>query len=329
MSAKRWGAFSGPIAVAIVSILLAANTLAFGVTISDLDSSHHYKLEKIGLSGEHAFSREAVLSVMMTKERPWYQVWKPLPDFDAQTFTADLAHIKRFYEAHGYYDAHINYALTLRKDKVTPRINVSEGRPVRVATIDLRVANRSPPPHQLDRSFKLPFKKGDVFDQESYEMGAQHLLNLYTTHSYAHAKVQRHAVVVLEKLQAHIQYDVESGGSCVFGKTRIVGTKKIDPELIEEQLTYKAAEPVDSRKLAASRTAIVGLHLFSAVDIEQENNPEGLAVVPIRISVHEGPSHSLSAGLGYNTETQLNGSIGWIDFWAAVVSFPSLELIRM
>ncbi len=234
--AGKWRKSScGPIVVAIVSIILTAYTRAFGFTIADLDPSHHYKLEKIDLSGAHAFSRDAVVSVMTAKERPWYQVWKPLPDFDAQTLTDDLAHIERFYKAHGYYNAHINYDLTLNKDKVTAHINVSEGKPIRVATIDTKVANRSRPPQELDRSFKLPLKKGDAFDQDAYQAGAQDLLNLYTTHSYAHAKIQRHAVVEVGSLQAQIQYDVEPGNRCVFGNTKIVGIKKVDPELIKDQ----------------------------------------------------------------------------------------------
>ena len=300
--------------VAIVGMLLIASMRAFGFTIADLDPSRHYKLERIDLSGEHAFSRDAVVSVMTTKERPWYQVWKPLPDFDTQAFTDDLAHIKRFYEAHGYYNARIAYALTVSKDKVTPHINVSEGKPIRVATMEIKIASRAPPPQELDRSFKLPFKKGDVFDQNAYQTGAQGLLNLYTTHSYAHAKVQRHAVLEVGRLQARIQYDVEPGRQCVFGNTKIVGNKKVDPKLIEEQVTYKSGEPFDSRKLAGSRAAIVGLNLFSSVDIEQDENPSDRAVVPITISVHEGPKHSLSAGAGYNTETQLNATIGWTDY---------------
>ena len=125
--AGKWRRFScGPIVVAIVSIILILYTRAFGFTIADLDPSHHYTLEKIDLSGAHPFSRDAMVSVMKTKERPWYQVWKPLPDFDAQTFTDDLAHIERFYEARGYYNARITYDLTLSGDKVTPHIDVSE-----------------------------------------------------------------------------------------------------------------------------------------------------------------------------------------------------------
>jgi outer membrane protein assembly complex protein YaeT len=306
--------FLAAIVIALLSIFLIANPEAVGFTVADLDPSLHYKLEKIDLSGEHAFSRDAVVSVMTTRERPWYQVWKPLPDFDTQRFTDDLAHIERFYEAHGYYNARITYDLTLSRDKVTPHLSVSEDKPITVGTIDIKVANSSPPPQELDRSFKLPFNKDDVFDQDAYQTAAQDLLNLYTTHSFAHAKVQRHAVVEVGPLQARIRYDVEPGGRCVFGNTKIIGIKKVDSKLIEEQLIYKPGEPFNSRKLAATRSAIVGLNLFSAVDIEQEENPTDRAVVPITISVNEGPKHSLSAGAGYNTQTQLNATIGWTDY---------------
>jgi outer membrane protein insertion porin family len=314
ISGNRRGSSFDLIVVAIVGILLIASTRAFGLTIADLDPSLRYKLERIDLSGEHAFPRDVVVSVMTTKERPWYQVWKPPPDFDTQAFTEDLAHIRRFYEAHGYYNAHLTYDLTLSQDKVTPRINVSEGTPIRIETIEIKVTNSSPTPHKLDRSFKLPFKKGDVFEQDAYQTGVQDLINLYTTHSYAHATVQRHAVVEVGLLQARIQYDVTPGGRCVFGSTKIAGIKTVDPELIEEQLTYKFGESFDSRKLAASRSAIVGLNLFSAVDIEQDEHRADQAVVPITISLHEGPTHSLSAGAGYNTETQLNATIGYTDY---------------
>jgi outer membrane protein assembly complex protein YaeT len=306
--------FLAAIVIALLSIFLIANPEAVGFTVADLDPSLHYKLEKIDLSGEHAFSRDAVVSVMTTKERPWYQVWKPLPDFDTQRFTDDLAHIERFYEAHGYYNARITYDLTLSRDKVTPHLSVSEDKPITVGTIDIKVANSSPLPQELDRSFKLPFNKDDVFDQDAYQTAAQDLLNLYTTHSFAHAKVQRHAVVEVGPLQARIRYDVEPGGRCVFGNTKIIGIKKVDSKLIEEQLIYKPGEPFNSRKLAATRSAIVGLNLFSAVDIEQEENPTDRAVIPITISVNEGPKHSLSAGAGYNTQTQLNATIGWTDY---------------
>src|SRR5512146_679068 len=311
----KWRGLSpGPIAAAIIGMLLIAHTRAFALGVADLDLSRNYKLEQIDLSGERAFSRETLLSVMTTKERPWYQVWKPLPDFDPRTFTDDLASIKRFYEAHGYYGVRVTCDLTLGGDKVPPRISVSEGKPVRVATIDVEVAGNAPLPQPLDRSFKLPVKEGDVFGEDAYQTAAQDLLNLYTSHSYAHARVRRHAVVEVGALEARVRYEVEPGNRCVFGHTRIDGLKEVAPELIERELTYKSGEPYDSRKLSELRRAIIGLNLFSAVDIQKEKSHAGQDIVPIAISLHEGPARSLSAGLGYNTQTQLNATVGWTGY---------------
>src|SRR5579863_8381293 len=86
---KRQRASTGPVVVAIVSLLLVVNARALGLTINDLQPSHRYKLEKIDLSGEHVFSSSTLFSVIKTKERPWYQIWKPLPDFDPQAFKDD------------------------------------------------------------------------------------------------------------------------------------------------------------------------------------------------------------------------------------------------
>jgi outer membrane protein insertion porin family len=295
-------------------VILLTYASAIGVTTSDLDPSHHYKLAKIDISGERAFSRDEIASVMTAKERPWYQVWKPLPEFSPQTLNDDLNHIERFYQAHGYYSAYVAYDLAVHGDQITLRIIIKEGKPVRIAVLQTNVTVGAPPLQALEPSFKLPFKKGDIFEQQPYQEAEQALKNVYTSHSYAHAIVHRHAIVDVGRLEARIWYDVKPGIRCVFGNTSIVGTRQVSPELVQEQLTYKRGEPFDSRKLAESRAAIVALNVFSAVDVVPKDNPGNRSVVPIVISLQEGPKHTLNAGLGYNTQTQLNAMIGFNDY---------------
>jgi outer membrane protein assembly complex protein YaeT len=295
-------------------VLLITCASAIGLTTSDLDPSHHYKLEKIDISGERAFSRDETASVMTAKERPWYQIWKPLPEFFPQTLNDDLNHILRFYQAHGYYSAHVTYDLTVLGDRIVLHITIKEGKPVRIIALQTNVAARAPSPQALEPSFKLPFKKGDIFEQKLYQEVAQTLSVIYTSHSYAHAIVHRHAIVDVGRLQARVWYDVNPGVRCVFGNTSISGTRQVSPQLVQEQLTYKSGEPFDSRKLSESRATIVALNVFSAVDVVPRDNPSDQAVVPILISLQEGPKHTLNAGLGYNTQTQLNAMIGFNDY---------------
>jgi outer membrane protein insertion porin family len=297
------------IAVVLISVI---PNVALASTRADLDPAVKYKTARIDISGVRAFSPANLLAVMATKTRPEYQVWKALPKFDPQAFADDLEHIERYYWVHGYYNAQVSYELEIHGDRVTPHIQVQEGKPVTIA--EVRTYGRSPPPSELDSSFTLPLKKGDVFEQSAYQIGEQNLLDLYTRHSYARAKAQRHAVVNSGSRLARVWYDIEPGSRCVFGKSLVVGTRKVDPKLVREQLTYKPGEPFDSRKLSKSRDAVVGLNLFSAVDFEKEDNRNNPGVVPIRIAVQEGPQHSVNAGVGYNTQTQLNAMIALNDY---------------
>ena len=294
--------------------MLITDARTFALTIDDLDPSAHYKLEKAEFSGQHAFSRDTLLSLLDTKERPWYQVWKARPDFDPQTFADDLSNIKRFYKSHGYYNAQETYYLTVNKDKVTAHITISEGQPVKVGSVTVKIARDAPHPTQLNGSFKLPLTKGDTFSEETYQKGAQNLLELYTTNSYAHAKVERHAIVKLVSLDARVEYDVVAGQRCVFGNTEIHGLKNVKSSLVNELLTYKPGESFDSRKLAQSRDSIVALNLFNAVEVKEATKAEDQSVVPITISVQEGPKHTVQAGIGYNTQTQLNAVLRWSDY---------------
>jgi len=309
---RKTGAVFAPTAAAILGLMLIALP-CFGLTIGDLSLSRRYFVRQIEVAGEHSVPESDVLSVMNTRERPAYQFWKPRPEFDPRTFTDDLHHIKRLYEARGYYRARIDYNLELDKDAVTVHLRIDEGKPVRVAELSTVYESR-PSAQDLDPSFALPLKTGDRFDQEEYEAGERNLSRLYTTHAYARARVRRHATVDVQSLAARVRYEVDPGARFVFGHSRIVGTRRVDPGLIRRALTYRRGEPFNSQKLAESREALVGLNLFSSVNVEPQASSSESKAVPILITVIEGPKHALNGGIGYNTQTQFNAMIGWTDY---------------
>ncbi len=300
-------------AALILTTVLVMRARADPVAVSGLGSTHHYKLALIELEGARAFSPALLRSVMTIQERPWYQIWKPLPSFSELTLKDDLAHIRRFYKAHAYYEVQTSYRLKVHRDAVAVVVKVHEGRPVRVAAVEIAVEGAGPAPEQLDPKFTLPLKKGDIFDQSVYQAAAQSLLNTYKSRAYALALVQRNATVELARLQATVLYRVTPGLPCVFGSSSINGLHKISPELVRRQLTYEAGQPFDQRKLEASRAALLSLNLFDSVDIHSSDNPGDRTVVPIVISLSEGPKHTINAGFGYNTQTQFNAMLGWDD----------------
>ena len=73
-------------------------------------------------------------------------------------------------------------------------------------------------------------------------------------------------------------------------------------------------KPFDVRKIEKSRTDILNLNLFSAVEFDAGNDPLHPHVVPITITVQEKAKHSLNLALGYNTQTELNAQLSWNNY---------------
>ncbi len=226
-------------------------------TIADLDPAVHYQTAAITITGNHQFSKSDLLAVMQTRTRPAYELWKSRPDFNPTTFKGDLDRIKRFYQVHGYYAATTDYKLAVNGKLVSANISVSEGKPVTVKAIRIAVEGSAPQPQSLEPSFKLPLTDGDTITQDAYELGEAQLLDIYMHHGYAHAQVNRRAQVFIGPRQAFISYVVTPGNYGAFGATVVQGTKKVSPQLVLRELTYKPGEMFDSAKIAASRTKIV------------------------------------------------------------------------
>src|SRR5690348_3522254 len=157
-------------------VLLAAGH-ARALTIDDLNPSSKWQVGSISFSGNRIFDDPDLKAVLRTRERPIYTPWKARPEFDLGVFSQDLKRLNLFYEAHGYYHAKITYDLAIRGPVVNAKINLLEGKPVKVEQVNVDIDSYHPP-HNRAPANKLPLHPGDIFNQELYRNG-QHILRLY------------------------------------------------------------------------------------------------------------------------------------------------------
>ncbi|MBV8451541.1 MAG: BamA/TamA family outer membrane protein, partial [Deltaproteobacteria bacterium] len=281
------------------------------VTIDDLDPSRVYRIKAIRITGNQRFSASELATAMAIKTRPFYELWKKRPQFDPATFIDDLNQLRLFYQAHGYYDAHITYDLEIDGNLVTPHIVIAEGPPVKVNEVSVELTEPGPQPQTLQSGFVLPLQPGQIFTQSAYQASEQSLLTVYRDNGYPYSDVRRRAVVWTGPRQAEAWYRVEPNAHAIFGFTTVTGTHKVNPRIVLRELAYQPGQPFDQRKLEQSRNNILNLNLFSAVDFTVGGKPKSSRVVPITIAVQEKSQHSLNLGLGYNTQTFLNARLGW------------------
>jgi outer membrane protein assembly complex protein YaeT len=278
------------------------------------DPAIHYQTASISIVGNHKFSNDDLLAVMQTRTRPAYELWKRRPGFSLMTFEADVDRMRRFYQVRGYYSAAVEYDLVVKGELVRATIHIEEGQPVVVKGIRIAVKGMMPQPKALDPGFELLLTDGEVFTQNAYELADRQLLDVFMRHGYAHAQVNRRAKVLVASRQAYVWYEVIPGNYGVFGATVVHGTREVSPNLILRELTYQPGDVFDSAKVAASRSKIVGLNLFRSVEFIPAKDTSNPHIVPMEVRVQEKAKHSLSLGIGYNTESQFNVGFDWKDY---------------
>lgn len=300
------------IAAIMVVFLLRTIAPAFASTIEDVESGKTYRVSRIVITGNKAFSDDDLLSQIRTKQRPSYMIWKKPPKFDRDVFATDLKRLERYYQAHGYYSAVINYDLGLKDHLVSVAIHITENRPTTVDRVQIQLNDFEVPPGQWPYN-KISLKRGDVFTEESYHQDARTLRNFYRDDGFAHVVVKRAAQVNLSANQVRVRYLIRPGPPAVFGPTEVVGAKTADHTIVLRELAYHPGEEFSQSKLDKSRDRILKLDLFAVVRFDPDLKNADSRVVPIKLVLKEKPKHQIKIGGGYNTESQFVADFNWSD----------------
>lgn len=292
---------------------LANVSSASAIPLDALDSNRQWRVEKINLSGNKLITEDELRVELLTKERPWYQIWGVRPEFDPVTFESDLERLRRYYEAHGYYDVAVEHDLVADEDttRVTVEIRIKETLPVIIAAIDVAVIGDLAPSARPALPDTLPVKTGDVFRESTYQQAEQQLREVFSRAGFAYVESTRKAEVNIDEGRVRIGYTITPGPSTVFGNTEIRGTDRVDDSLIERELAYRAGERFSSEKIAVTRAKILGLDLFSSVRIGPKPTTGNPPVVPMAVEVMEKPYREIKIGVGYSTEEEFRAQVEW------------------
>ncbi|MCS6925669.1 MAG: outer membrane protein assembly factor BamA [Candidatus Binatia bacterium] len=286
----------------------------WALTVEELDPSEQWWTAQLRFVGNRRFSSDELRAGLVTKTRPWYTPWQPLPRFDPVAFAADLERIRRFYHTQGYYAAQVAYDLAVdpATHQVTATVSVQEGEPVKVAQVTVTVTDQPAAAAEF-ATFRgqLPLREGMVFTEALYHQTEEKIKAFFLDRHHGRVSVTRHAEVILDQRVARVYYTVTAGPRTVFGPTRIEGAKTVAPTLIARELMYTPGQPFSAAAVAASRQNLLALNLFSSVRFLQEEFPPDPAIVPMRVQVEEKPSREWQLGVGYGTEGQFRGQVRW------------------
>jgi outer membrane protein insertion porin family len=184
-------------------------------------------------------------------------------------------------------------------------IHVFEGRQYRVG--EVRFAGEfGLPEEKREKTVKL--RSGDVFSRETLLSDVLSLTTALNDQGYALALVSPLVEKRKEYPLADVMYKAERGDKFRFGKVEVVGNTKTLDRVIRRNLDVTDGRTYTATGLKRSKENLTRIGYFK--DIKVSTAPSDVSQeMDVKVEVQEGPTGSLSGGVGFSSVDQIFGVV--------------------
>jgi len=225
----------------------------------------------------------------------------------------DLPRLKDVMQAAGYWTAQLTDVIDFKATPAKVTVVIEPGPLFHLASVTFRTPSGEAPP-LLERLGPAAFglELGGPARSAPVAAAERRIVEEYARNARPFAAVpDRKAVVDVAKDTMTVTYTVDPGPAARFGPLTIDGLKRVDRDFVENRVAWHEGEPYDSRAVETTRQNLVKTNLFSEVRIAHAEKPEPDGMVPMTLTLVEGPPRSVGVGVAYNTNLGFGGQAFW------------------
>jgi outer membrane protein assembly factor BamA len=307
--------------------------------------ARRYATESISVTGNAAIDDPDILERIASRATPRFLglfqgVMYDYEVFDRYVLERDLQRIERYYRARGFYRSHVRAGRVFDsgRNKIRIEIVVEEGPPTLVGRVDVHGLEGTSAEVAMDAQSEVASAVdiGDRFEEESFDVAAKELQQLFADNGHAYVKVKRAADVDVTRDLASLGFWVEPGPVVHLGQIDIKGLGKIPEEQIRLTMQLEPGDVYSLSELQSAERALLDLGVFSAVsvkpDLEHRSSARAsdmagadddargaqgvIQTVPVHVEVQQSRFHSIHLGGGLQVDSQrtdLHLVAGWED----------------
>jgi outer membrane protein insertion porin family len=264
------------------------------------------KIERIEITGNRYHSTKAIRKAMDTSEKGFFSFITDSGTFKKDVLENDVRKIEALYQNSGFLDSKVfEPSITRGKDGLIVAIRVFEGKQYRVG--EIRFAGESGIPEAtLRKNVKLA--KGELFHRETLLSDLLALTTLVNDEGYAQALVSPGIEKRKEYPVADVTYRFERGTKFRFGKVEISGNTKTLDRVVRRNLDVSDGRTYTATGLKTSKENLTRTSYFK--DVKISTAPSTAAgEMDVKVDVQEGPTGTLSGGLGYSSVDKIFGVV--------------------
>ena len=267
-----------------------------------VDEQDIVRVSNVFFFGNEAFTTDELLRSGVISTRPGSK-------YHHDTFSADGADLKRFYQSHGYQDVEVISGFTAdeENDSISVVFNIQEGPMYRWNSIDVQ-NNRAMSREEILGILQI-FENGP-YDPQTLEDNIQKLLNAYLVQGYAEIAIDRD-VQNIESIQPSLMLTIHEGTASTIRSVLITGYQKSLRQVIERNLPDLKGEPFYYQTMLNAERALARTNLFRSVDVSGLPGEAGIPDRTVLVRLREQPSIFIEGGPGYNTDRGFNGYLSF------------------
>jgi len=264
------------------------------------------KIERIVITGNQYYPTKAVLKAMDTSKKGIFSFISDSGAFKKDVLENDVRKIEALYQNSGFLDSKIFEPVVGRGKKgLIVTIRIFEGRQYRVG--EIRFSGESGIPEATLRT-KVKLARGELFDRETLLSDLLALTTLVNDQGYAQALVSPGVEKRAEYPVADVTYRFERGTKFHFGRVEISGNTKTLDRVVRHNLDVSDGRTYTATGLKTSKENLTRTSYFKDVKISTAPSTEP-GVMDAKIDVQEGPTGTLSGGLGYSSVDKIFGVV--------------------
>ena len=217
----------------------------------------------------------------------------------------------------GFFQAHVSTEID--EDATPPKVllNVELGQPTRVAAVEINVtgpagdaAESAAQVASVRERWSLP--TGSVFSQTGWDRAKAAALRALSSERYAAAKIVHSlADIDPDSHSARLAITIDSGPAFNFGELSVTGLSRYPESLVRNLVSFKPGDSFSQNRLDQFVRRLNGTGYFASVHARIDDDPTQATAAPVRVSIIEAPSKTITFGVGYSTDTLYRATLSY------------------
>jgi len=278
-------------------------------------------VRQLAFEGNRAITDEVLASAIATTNSSWFARAFLIRSlglgekryFDEQEFKRDVVRLEVLYRRSGYPHVEVDTAVRRSSENVYIAFRIKEGEPIRVTSLTITGLDSLPEKVRRETLVDLPLHTGDPFNRFLMQASADTITRRLRDRARPAARIFTSFETNKEAETAAVTFDAVPGDSALIGTVDVVGTNRIDSQLVRNLIISRPGRSYSQDEMYQSQRNLYSSDLFryATVNIDSAKFQPNADSVPLVVQVSEAKRRRVRGGLGYGTDDCFRGSLGW------------------